>query len=487
MNRKIKNTLLGLSFVFVFSACEKEWLDVTANTQIRAEEQFQSEDGFKDALIGVYIGMTAPELYSKDMTWNLVDLLSQQYATLPTLALYTDVQQFKYRTSRSTDQVDALWKKSYNLLANINIALEYIDKNGSVLNDIDYSIIKGELLGLRAYIHLDLMRLYGFGDLKNRDLNAYAIPYVTEYGKDITPQRSYQETLALLEDDINQALELLKEDPVYPAERGADYYTEVNRNGFYNNREQRMNYYAVKALQARVLLWKGGSDDLERAALAAESVIEESFSNLIVSESYPVSSDPLFRPEILFGLEIEAFADIVNPFLDAETSTNYDALVYSQAMANDIFETENVNVGVADVRYNTLLQSQTNGFVNIKLLQKTGVEGNTMPLIKLPEMYYIAAEYYLEINNLDRAISYLNSVRASRGIIEEIPSDADAERVREELTKEYRKEFLMEGQLFYYYKRNGFTVIPGLSENTVVDDEIYILPYPDNEVEFGNR
>lgn len=488
MNRNIKNILLGITLVLVSSSCEKEWLDVTANTQIRAAEQFESEDGFKDALIGVYIGMTDPAMYAKDMTWNAVDLLSQQYATLPDLALYGDVQQFEYRTTRSTDQLDALWRKSYNLIANINLALEYIDKNDAVLGDIDYAIIKGELLGLRAMLHFDLMRLYGWGDLENRNSgSAYAIPYVTEYGKEVTPQMSYVETFALLEDDIQQALELLKQDPVYPGERPADYYTEVNRNGFYSDRELRMNYFAVKALQARLLLWQGGSEKLEKAAQAAEEVISQSTSSLISSENYPVSSDPIFYPEILFGLNVEAFADIVNPYLDADSDTNYDALYYTQAMADDIFETDNINVGLADVRYNTLLQSKTSGLISIKLLQKDNLNRNTMPLIKLPEMFYIAAEHYLESGNLEKAIEYLNTVRRSRGIIEDIPSDADPARVRAELTQEYRKEFLMEGQLFFYYKRNGMTSIPGLSENITVDDAIYVLPYPDNEVEFGNR
>ncbi|WP_162426103.1 RagB/SusD family nutrient uptake outer membrane protein [Pontibacter pudoricolor] len=489
MLTKIKKTVAGICLLFAATSCE-EWLDVTPSTQIRAEEQFKSEDGFKDALMGVYIGMATPELYAKDMTWNLVDLLSQQYATLPNLASYVDVQQYKYRATKAIPKVDGLWNRSYTIIANINNALHYIEKNKEVLHPISHDIIKGELLGLRAFIHFDLMRLYGYGDLASRsDLaGKLAIPYVTEYKKEVTPQLNYAQTFVLMEKDINAALELLKADPIYlNAERPAGYFDQVNRDGFYNQREQRMNYYAVKALQARMLLWQGGAEKMQAARVAAEEVINSSVARLIQSESYPVSSDPVLYPEILFSLNVTAFENIVNRFLDAEKATNYDALFLTTAAAAGIYETSNVNIGVADIRYNTLLAAQSRGLVSIKLLQNGKSHPNIMPLIKLPEMYYIAAEDYIRANDLNMAIAYLNKVRKSRGIIEEISEGAEPEVVKEELYKEYRKEFVSEGQLFFYYKRLGQTTIPGLSESTEVGDKIYVLPYPDSEIEFGNR
>lgn len=472
------------------TGCEKEWLDVTSNTQVKAEDQFETEEGFKDALMGVYIGMTEPELYGRDMTYNLVDLLSQQYATLPANAQYAQLQQFNYRGTRSTDQVDDLWESSYNIIANINIILEYMEINRDVLNDIDYSIIKGELLGLRASIHFDLLRLYGYGDLRSRSVEGeLTIPYVTEYGKDVTPQRNYEETFALLEQDIEEAMELLEMDPVYPnTNRPEGFYDVVNRDGFYDNRELRMNFYAVTALKARVNLWQGESEDLSVALDAAETVINESFAGLISSENYPVSNDPIFYPEALFALDIDGFEDIVNSYLDASQATNYDALYYPSSRAQDIFETDSVEIGLADVRYNTILVSQNFGFVNTKLLQTNAkLYSNKLPLIKVSEMYLIAAEVYLENGNKEMAAEYLSVLRNSRGIIGEISSMSTTEELQEEILKEYRKEFLSEGQLFFYYKRTGATNILGLSDDTVLGDDEYVLPYPDSEILVGNR
>ena len=128
------------------------FLDETSSVQITADDQFNEVSGFKDALIGVYISMTKPELYSRDMTYNLVDILSQQYTPLAAGSpLYIQIQEYNYRGVTSTSQIDKLWIKTYNAIANVNSALDVIDEKTDVLSRIDYSIIKGEFLGLRAF------------------------------------------------------------------------------------------------------------------------------------------------------------------------------------------------------------------------------------------------------------------------------------------------------------------------------------------------
>lgn len=492
MNRNyIKKIILGLMVLVVSVSCESEWFDKQSNMQLSAEEQFQSQDGFKDALIGAYLGMTAPELYAKDMTWNMVDLLSQQYAALPVFGEYSDIQQFNYESVHSSEQIRNTWAKAYNVIANIDLALEMTEKNRDVLGDIDYSIIKGELLGLRAFIHFDLIRLFGYGNLEERPglMHEYTIPYVQVFSKEITPQLTYAETFDLMEQDIEEALNLLKEDPAYGQEHPSDYYQEANRDGFYDHREQRMNYFAVKALQARIFQWKG---DQQNAAAAAEEVISNSFARLIDSDSHPVASDRIFYQELLFSLDVDGLSDIIDDLLTASsgTSANADAIYHTAPYVDEIFETDSVEIGLADVRYNTFMEQQARGVVNTKLLQQglTAQTYNQIPLIRLSEMYYIAAEAYMKSGDLGRAIDYLNKVRASRGIIQDIPENASAEEVKFEIEKEYQKEFLGEGQLFFYYKRTGATEIPGIGNSNITpDDNIYVLPYPDSELEFGTQ
>ena len=47
-----------------------------------------------------------------------------------------------------------------------------------------------------------------------------------------------------------------------------------------------------------------------------------------------------------------------------------------------------------------------------------------------------------------------------------------------------KKEFIAEGQLFYFYKRKNLTTIPFTAQT--MNRETYIFPMPDNEYEFGN-
>ena len=51
------------------------------------------------------------------------------------------------------------------------------------------------------------------------------------------------------------------------------------------------------------------------------------------------------------------------------------------------------------------------------------------------------------------------------------------------IAKEWQKEYIGEGQMFYYYKRLGLPI----PNATAGGDAAFILPLPKNEVEMGGR
>ena len=102
----------------------------------------------------------------------------------------------------------------------------------------------------------------------------------------------------------------------------------------------------------------------------------------------------------------------------------------------------------------------------------TGV--NRIPLLKLSEMYLIAAEA-----SGDK--SYLQTLRDHRGYVN-YPLDDDCD-LTVEIEAEYQKEFMAEGQLFYYYKRLNYEKLPNMSD---VMSGYYVFPMPDDEMEFGD-
>lgn len=489
MRKSFKYITIALLIAVSAGSCKK-WLDVTPGNQVRAEDQFASEAGFRDALMGVYIAMTLPGSYGQMYNWGAADYLAQPYTVLANTDFLQDIQRYRYTTPKGMVIVEAMWSGHYNVIANVNSALTNLEKNKETINHISFSIIKGELLGLRAYLHFDLLRMFGRSNFAGRPELASmpTIPYVTKFSKEVTSQLNYAETFALLEKDISESLELLREDPAYKkTNRPANYYDEVNRTGFFNNRFMRLNYYAARALQARILLWQGSTAKLAEAAVAAEDVINNSEAKLINAEA-PVK-DVIMKSEHLFALNIERFADLINPYLDLYVFAG-NGIKMTQDNFFAIYE-NNTGVGLSDFRMREWFVDIGNTErtrVPVKMKQNTNdiANRNRMPLIRLSEMYYIAAEAKAG-TDLPGSVQLLNTVRRSRGIAQDIPVDADLATVTEELTKEYRKDFIQEGQLFLYYKRKGFTTFPGLPTTTPGNDGIYMIPYPDSEKEFGNR
>ena len=113
--------------------------------------------------------------------------------------------------------------------------------------------------------------------------------------------------------------------------------------------------------------------------------------------------------------------------------------------------------------------------------------------MRLSEAYYIMAECAVHsTTRLGEAVGYLNTVRTHRGHTALLPETLSKEEIADEIYKEYAKEFTCEGQLWFYFKRLDYEMIPVLSSNNgapvttyVLPD--YIFPLPDDEIEFGGR
>jgi hypothetical protein len=487
--------------LFSFTACN-DWFDVTSGSEIREEDHYSSITGFQQSLIGCYIGMADEALYGKQLSWHLIEFLGNQFEPLlqvSTTALEYRIQQYNFQHASSVDAIERIWAKAYSVIANANEALTFLEKNGEMLDEIDYHIIKGELLAIRAFMHFDLLRLYGYGNWANRsaELNArLTIPYVTVLSKDATPQQTGETTIRKIMADLEEAASLLKDyDPV-TGKHPVSFYAEVNADGFMEQRNIRLNYYAVKGLQARVLLWEGSDESKKKALAAAEEVIAavekgiklddmNTFIYFLTPSNISRSNSSL-ATEHLFGLNVAdlptKIARYINPYYQ---DTDYAAMYLRPEDAVSLYEGS-----TSDVRYSVLLNQSTNnstmGFVPLKVYESGSLTfyHDKVSVIRLPEIYYIAAECYATgaSPDLNKAMERLNTVRNNRGLYDTL-EELTAEQIVEEIKKEYHKEFLSEGVMFYYYKRTGAVTVPhGAAE---MEDEQYVLPYPAFELQAG--
>lgn len=479
-----KNYFLPLLAAFLvvtvfFASCD-DWLEVSPKTQIYEKTQMSRESGFRSQLTGVYTRMCSSALYGQTLTIGMVETLSQNYDIKTNNTTYREFASYNYGNSACESAITAVWSNMYNCITNLNAVINEIDNvDSGIFTGNNYYMCKGEAYGLRAFLHFDLMRL--FAQAPAMSATAPGVPYVREYGVDITPQEDVSTTMGYIISDLLTAKECLEHDSLKAA---------AKPHSFLNSRACYFNYYACVATLARAYMWMGDTENARKYAEEIVDVVEGDTESKPFSWTDPAmlatgmaetSLDPIFSTEHLFQLKMDGWEDIANRWLSDEAGPN--VLKPGNEKTDDIFE---VNRGYGNdyrrldgVSY-TIVGDE---YYPRKLWY---VEGSSysglLPLIRMTEMFYILAEC-LKDTNSERAVELLNEVRQHRNITDELSATLSADLIQNEIYKEYRKEFLQEGQLFYYYKRLNAATIPGASATP--GKSVYVLPIPSSEEEYG--
>ncbi|MCW3806638.1 RagB/SusD family nutrient uptake outer membrane protein [Plebeiibacterium marinum] len=476
-NNIISGISLIVTLMMFLTSCD-DYFDVSPKSQILTDEHFNRESGFLDQLTGVYSKMSRTSMYGRELTFGLAEVLSQNY-DMDGDNVYRYAVEYDYDNSGVQSRINSIWSSAYNCIANLNIMLDYYQNvDSAIFTENHYNLYRGEALGLRAFLHFELMRSFAASPVYNS--GALGVPYITEYSPSVTPQVSVNETMDYIIGDLQEAVSYLESDSLYSAESKYAYRGE---------RQFYFNYYAAKQTLARAYLWKG---DLQNAAIVAEEVIEDyseertpPFSWTHYTEIQGVKNDEInriFSGELVFRLNITNMADIVDPYFTEEAGAN--SFYFTEEKLDAYFEKSSKGLG-NDFR--SLFGFSYDGENQyLWKYHQYGSFDDMMPVIRLSEIYYIAAEAQKETNPA-RSIELLNIVRENRNITidDALPETLTAEEIQEEIFKEYRKEFLGEGQLFYYYKRLNYSTIEGSS--VAATNAIYVWPMPDGEIEFGNR
>lgn len=460
---KIKNILL-LSLVLLGALACSDWFDVTPKTSIKSDKFFADEAGFQSALTGCYVRMTNDETYGKELTWYFMEKLVQRYDD--NVGQTTDIYDYKDK-AHSKNKLSSIWLEMYRTIANINNLLSQLEDHGRdvIKTDGYFELMKGEALALRAYHHFDLLRM--FGPIYKDNPTALSIPYRTKFTDEKAPLLSAEKVLDNVLNDLKEADKLLAKDSLV--------WSRNTSEPFMGYRGHRMNKYAVKALLARVYLYRGQTEDLAEATKFAKQVIDESGLSLVRDNS----NDITMFDETLFGLHIHNKAKRVNDYFSVSGARNGPELWVTVENAKQLFEAE--QVGINDIRYRENYGFHfggQNGLMTRKHLEGPSTAYNEkMPLIRLAEMYLIVAE-------ASKDVSYLNKLRNVRGIsrINNVQFSNDKDML-EALKTEYRKEFFAEGQFFYFLKRHGERdFYRSVIEMT---EQEYVFPLPDDEKEYG--
>ncbi|WP_029277066.1 RagB/SusD family nutrient uptake outer membrane protein [Pedobacter borealis] len=429
----LKNKILviaGLMTILGTASCKKWVNDTPQPLQVDESTLFSTEKGFQDALYGVYLQMAGQSLYGRDLTLGVLSVTGRSYDVniSPTIGnLFYQGARYNFQDKALKDYAADVWSKMYQSIANLNNLLVNIEAKKEMLAVNNYNRYKGEALALRAYLHFDLLRLFapapavGIGTEKG-------IPYVKTIQSTTTATATVDEVMLQCIADLKTAESLLEPNDV------TDY---------------RLNNWAVKGLLARVYLYKG---DHENAQNYANAVIAS--NKFLLAKN---NTDLFFSNEGLFNLFVyqsQAFHKSV--------LTDQVTLGLSAASQTELYVTG--NGATADWRKSFVDPSTGLGSGSPFMPKKFYPLGtkSSFPMIRLTEMYYIAAECAVKKNDALTATNLLDSVRVHRNLPKYTLTALPLDNLSDEIGKEYQKEFISEGQLFFYFKRKNtpFSALP---------------------------
>ncbi|MDU1891658.1 MAG: RagB/SusD family nutrient uptake outer membrane protein [Dysgonomonas sp.] len=532
--------VLSILLGFTFTACS-DWLDVQPVDKTTEQQQYSSEEGILGVQNGLYQEMASTTLYGGHMSQLAIDALANRYcyyngASINTQITIEALAKYKHTQEESKKIFSSIWSNSYKLIFRVNNYISNVEKSSASMSQEKKDLLLGEGYALRAYLHFDLFRMFG-PIYSSATLNDESIPYndidpldgdYTEESITLNNQKAENFIKKVLA-DIEMAKSLMaKTDPIVDDYSTANNIVSVNdQDPHYTNRVRRFNYFAVRALEARVRHY---IDD-QQAAVIAQEILDLEGKGSATDKSKLFAwhtdikgiggyEDYVFTSEVIFGLpNIKFYVNGDTNFAntDGVTKGYFEANTFRDLMFNldgDIRKSLSQNTGKEVAANFHPSDNVTAAFFNKRYSvapNTTGTRFYFQPLIRISEMYYIVAESKVRSANGDftEAVDYinhfLNKIRKVNsdfclgGISSpDLKNTEIATKLNEELllnfiTKEYYREFGYEGQVFFLLKRmqsKSTTPINMVKANTGkfealpgTPQEVFVIPMPDSETD----
>lgn len=466
MKKTIYSFLLLTVWGLTLTGCSN-WLDVNPKTEVRETKLFSTESGYHDAVSGVYILIGQKDLYGMQSSMFVPEFLAHTW-TIPTdqtNAVAHYLGENDYTNSNVEDALDDLWSKYYNAIAQINNILANMENTDVHFSGSQKQIIQGEMYGLRAFLHLDLLRYFGpVPDEANGETSC--IPYVKEMTTDVAKLKSesYDAVKADILADLDKAETLLADtDPLVKTIYSRDAATSSSDVDLTSNEQYRQlhfNYWAVLGTKARFYYWTGNK---QKAVEYAKKVIEakDQAGNQIFSlcdEAYfkKYSNASLnMKVEQLFGAYNSNFqSEVLTPYyLSSNPLFSQKEEYVNTAYESSQFPDDVRNKGTRYWKTDQDDGTSTSSYHYYKYhITGSSYGPNTVSLIRLSEMYFIL----IEDDDLASMKSYFTTWRLAKGLDSSLDATLTSESaVLARMEKEWRKEFMGEGQMFFYYKKHN--------------------------------
>lgn len=471
--KKIKSILIIIGII-TFQGCSEDILTQTPDHVISENLVLNSVDKLQGLLTGSYHEISRSQ-YLGRVLYKRAAVKGTDFRFVETTYNPRDYEltEYKYEeSSNSSGSGELLWRQAFKVINNLNLIIENIDAAEG--NDAEKQQIKAEALALRGMTYFDLARTFTYPWIKE-GATAQGLPLKLSSTEVVIERSTLGETYDQIILDMTTGLGLLKNNTW---EQGSTKY--ITKTG-------------VEALLARIYLYK---QDWENALRYAEDVLAvKGESDLMARDSY-VFTD--YTSESLFELSITSQNSLGSNGLGAQ----FDVKEGGQG---DVIATQTfvdlVNTYQGDPRAALLEEDKegnTNAFVKyINRSEGGGLSDHNIPVIRLSEIYLIAAE--ASANGAGggeaEALNYLNTLISNRtSDFETDKATETGEALKVRIAEERRRELALEGHGVFDYIRTGKNILRPANEhvNTGVEnsnldiiatDNRTIYPIPASEVE----
>jgi tetratricopeptide (TPR) repeat protein len=317
-----------------------------------------------------------------------------------------------------------MWQVGYNAILRANQVID------AKVTTAGAAPIRAQAYAARALVYFKLVNIYArpYTD----DPNGMGVPLVLHYDPYALPGRAkISEVYAQIVSDLKTALQT-----------APDYTTSV-----------RLSKYAIEALLARVYLYMG---DYTNAKAAAMDVISNSGFSLVTPDNYVAYwHNPAARTDKVETL-FEVDADVIN-----NNSFDDFAGMYENGY-NDMYASSGlVNLySNTDVRTSVLYLTQTKSGADAigvdKFPNASSSDRDNIKVIRLSEVYLIAAEAAARTSDEASALNFLNALMAQRDPGMTYSSSGPA--LIDDIITERRKELAFEGDRLYDLNRLKQTI-----------------------------
>ncbi|HVW58534.1 MAG TPA: RagB/SusD family nutrient uptake outer membrane protein, partial [Puia sp.] len=477
----------------------KKFLDVHASNQVLQEEMFKDGDGVRIAVNGVYKILSTTDLYGQNLSWDFISALGYNYEFYSLPYDQRDAAQFNWQAATTQGYTEKIWQRAFNALANCNNIIQEVEKKDTgffAQKSNEKNMILGEMYGIRALIHFDLLRI--FSPAPSTGYTGSTIPYVTAYPEYQPAPGKMGAILDKIIGDMTKAQSMLGViDTLYLRNtmryasnriRNASAPGNLPQGDFFNYRAERMNYFAATALLARIYIYKGDYDNAYNNAKIIYTYNQKGWFPWMSSIYQGLISDPDYiytkRPD-----------EILLCFSNNKNYDNWDALLQT----GNFFMTMNSNymnklfgadlddyrlVGwfnrYGDNRYLTWSRPRGSSY---DAQQVTQNQGPLLPVIRISEMFHIMIECQIHKGNIPDAVNLLNTVRINRGAKTKISSTIGANDLMNALVNDIVRETLTEGQTFFMFKRLNRNIFNG-DVDRVMNPADWYAPLPLSETAY---